>query len=328
MAIRLVLGEPHFRFVKGDPWSTIGQMHLVLAIRKRCTYEQLPDRLREEYLAIGRGLKQLDPKFGIINLIPYTDQVSDDELKNLSRASIMLRTSTRGNLRSFPRDITVTFEKLWLINPDVVDQDRMFGDSRILSSPLGEGGMVLFSDRTALSCHVFTRKGKMHEAEEFAGPLREAGINFGTLPPHMFGEERNGEVTGRWDKHIDRVASLIVDRRGEHHLLVSRGYYSATSNEMLEPLDTLKVVRKTCDDLGIHVHELGQLTIPQAFAVVQYNGKVLMTSGDDGVAEVISDIVGSENIVMTEIPIEHYPAFTRASIRCLVGEFPDSLCNS
>lgn len=326
MNTRLVLGEPCICFKEEKAWSPIGQMHLVLEAKRSCPYDQLAGPLREEYLAIGRALGELDPDFGIVNLCCFLKQVGDDDIAGLSCSSVMMGNQSPEHLRTFPRDSAVSFERLWLTNPAIGKQDNRLGECRILSSPLGEGGSVLYTDQLALACEFFNCKGQMVKAEDLADPIRQAGVVFGTLPPPVSGEETNGEVEGHFDQHVDRVASLITDPQGEHHLLVSR-YYSMTPSEFREPEQTMEIVRRTCDELHIHLHELARLEIPQSFAVVQRTDKVLMTSGDEEIEEVVKGIVGEENIVTTEIPIVLYPAYAAASIRCLVAEFPAILCN-
>ena len=63
--------------------------------------------------------------------------------------------------------------------------------------------------------------------------------------------------------------------------------------------------------------------------MVQFeNGRVLATKEDDEVLAIVHDIVGPENLRVTDIPIVQYPIFGGAGLHCLITETPIPLISA
>jgi hypothetical protein len=165
-------------------------------------------------------------------------------------------------------------------------------------------------------------------------PLREAGLRIGMLPLQVTREEAvNGKRGYGIHDHPDRTCGLLEDRQGNLHLVVDpilwSGYRGIRQAPKNDPLQTLKRYRAVCGQLGITMHVPSKkLTVPMAVGFVQFaDGRVLMSSGDSEVYRIVASIVGSENVILTRIPIVRYPVLCRAGIHCLVTELPSVLSN-
>jgi hypothetical protein len=92
----------------------------------------------------------------------------------------------------------------------------------------------------------------------------------------------------------------------------------------------MDLVRRNCEEIEAEVHvPRKSLSVPLATAMVQFeDGRVLITGGDDEVLAAVADIVGSENIQTTDIPIVQYPIFGGAGLHCLITENPMPLVSA
>ena len=90
--------------------------------------------------------------------------------------------------------------------------------------------------------------------------------------------------------------------------------------------ETIEKIKLICQPLGIEVHHPKKMEVPYALNLIQFpDNRVLMTGGDESVAELINEIVGEENVFKTPTPIRYFPVWLYAGIRCLVSEAPEPL---
>jgi hypothetical protein len=158
------------------------------------------------------------------------------------------------------------------------------------------------------------------------------GIQVGFIPRALFyGLSPRGERSFVFHhSHIDLVGSLLKGQDNGFHLVMDPFYRTGPLTDPLSAQESLDIVRRKCDEIEVQVHiPRNSLSVPLATAMVQFeNGKVFATGGDDTVFETISDIVGSENVRLTGIPIVQYPIFGGAGLHCLITENPTPLISA
>jgi len=334
-----LLGEPIFD-VRTDGkrfQAPAGQIKLCEEIFAE---EEDPDavkgKLREEYLAIVHSLVVMGIDFRII----YAHKDMIDE-RVLSACVNGLGCRLAGFSEEFfgpsivyPRDFCTVLPGVVLVNSKVVSltSDEKDGYA-LISSPFGEGGRVLNSGKTMLVSERVVEENTQSRfvRDEELEQLSDLGIRSARLPCPIGGVVAGGDKNRFFSSdHVDRVGALIFDRQGNLHLTVDPVIITAKWNgrngkpwDLVMPADTIKWLKRICDPMEIEVHTPKSMKVPYAFNLMQfYDGRVLMTSGDDDAAELISDIVGGENVHLTPAPIRYHPVWVFAGIRCMMVEAP------
>ncbi len=231
-------------------------------------------------------------------------------------------------LVGFPRDLAIRLtEKTLLISPDsgIIFPKRISGQ-RLVKSFFGEGGRIFFRKDTVLVSElIYPEKQPILKAQ--VKLFKKRGLKVGILPNTIFFEDDSPVEGYIFEDHLDRTSGLLEDSKGCLHLVVDpqlhSGYMGPFMKPKYGPKETIEKFRRICNKLKINLHIPEKLTIPASVGFIQFEtGQVLMTGGDDEVAEIVADIVGSKNVFTTPIPIKHYPTWNKAAVRCLIGEFP------
>ena len=133
-----------------------------------------------------------------------------------------------------------------------------------------------------------------------------------------------------FNDHLDRIGALISDTHNNLHLVLDPGLMTTKWTpgqtrlwDLMNPAESIDKIKSICEPHEIEVHTPKALRVPYSLNLMQFvDGQILMTSGDGDVAEVIANIVGSENVHLTPIPIRYYPTWLYAGIRCLINDAP------
>ena len=297
-------------------------------------------KLQEEYVAIVYALKQMGIEFRII----YAhENMMDKKVLAICLERLGCRLAGFGNVFSpsvvlYPRDFGIILPKLVLISSRVAKRiDKQNKTHKISISDIGEGGRTLICGDTMLVSERFiikdghSRPVEPSDLEE----ITQVGIKVGLFPLHISQRiSPLGEVLSSFSAdHVDRVACMIKGKDGKPNLVVDPEIKTVSWIECMgikslpdKPEVTEHRIRTVCEDLGINVHYPKEIRVPYSLNLIQFHdGRVLMTGGDEPVAEVISDIVGKENVFVTPTPIRFFPVWSYAGIRCLVTEAPSPI---
>ncbi|MFH1183169.1 MAG: hypothetical protein V1690_02825 [Candidatus Moraniibacteriota bacterium] len=340
-----LLGEPIFDPVmeRKEFFAPAGQTDLCRKIlaetQDRKTVIQ---KLREEYIAIAYSLVAMGIEFRII----YAHEESIDKqaqavcIKALNCRFIDFRQSLFSNSALvFPRDFCVALSgKIILINSKVATLKSNQKDGyALISSPFGEGGRVLSAGEImVVSERMIIEDGQSRFVKKNdLKKIAVRGIKTLYFPTPL--AKKIGTDTGRGcfftNDHLDRIGSLLIDQRGKYHLVVDPLIWTAWWEDKISkvwfqegPEKTMERLKRACGPLGIKVHQPKTLAIPYALNLIQFSdGRVLMTNGDEDVAELVGSLVGKNNLYITPIPIRYHPTWLYAGIRCLIGDAPTPL---
>ncbi len=329
MSMRTVLGQPHWRYKSKPVWCPVGQVKQVAGIRSRgLSDKDLADALRMEYAAIAHALSSTGEDFVVVNLAKIIDQGGDNV--GMQNESLWLEPGFPEQLYTFPRDGFFTVRGLFLTNTGPSVTQRIDAGHTSLCSQLGEGGRVLGRRKTLLIAEALCVDGQAVLSEQLddLNKIREMGYLVAVIP------NPDGIVCGSTDKrsisytdHLDRVGGLLEDRCGELYLVLDpnfRCYSDGTS--LLSREDSRGLVQSQCESVGEEVLiSPRDLEVPYSVGFYQTpGGRVVITSGDEAVAETVANIVGEENVCVTETPIEYFPAYVSAGIHCLITDVPRS----
>ena len=326
--MKIVLGEPTmlYRFTKHAIGSG-SQLDLSLKARKRYrTKRSRINRLREEYISIARSLRLMEIDFSVA--LSHFGEL-DKELCTfldtfIGENKVPLPEYFSPKITAFPRDLCVSLPSITMTHPGFTLKEE---SDDLFTSPYGEGGRVLYCGNRVLI-------GECIPGQELQTPhhyelLRKRGFQVAAFPlAHTIGTDKVNGYGG----HLDRTACLIKGQSGKTHLVIdpeieilrtkavlSDGRFHV---EVLSHQETMKFILSICEPLQIEVHAPEKVTVPGSLCLIQFgDGRVLMTSGDKSVADTVCNIVGKDKVNYTDIPIEVYPAFAFAGIRCLIGEF-------
>ena len=334
-----LLGEPIFDVHYEDrrfqaPVSQIELCQKILAEEQ--DPEVIVNELRKEYLVIAYSLKEMGIEFRII--YAHEDKIDKMALAYcidpLKCKLIGFSPDFFGPSIVYPRDFCTVLPKIVLINPEVASLTSSEKDGfSLISSPFGEGGRVLHSGETMLVSERVVEKDRHSRfvTDEEIREVSDLGINMARLPSPIGGVVQGGEKNRFFSNdHIDRVGALIADSKQQLHLIVDPRIYTAKWRkggaipwEPAGPEETIIRLRSICDPLEIKVHVPRSLSVPYSLNFIQFSdGKVLMTGGDDHVAELVSGLIGEENIYMTPVPIKYHPVWVYAGIRCMIADAP------
>ena len=326
--------------------APLGQKELYLQVREKTQdFREITKKLAEEYGIILLALACMGIKAKIIvahekMIEPNIKHALEKFSKELGHTLVKFPNIDLAVL-TYPRDLATALPNgTVLINPDIHLTNRSIKEAKkanVIPSPYGEGGRILIKKSVALvNERLFM--GKSLEEFEQEPPielLKKAGLAVGLLPV-VAAVISSGVSYGQtvWtyepEDHIDRISGLLVGKDQKLHLVTATKIYGGfkTPKELVtgpafSSEATLSRYQQVCDILGIKLHAVSKISVPCSTGFIQFaDGRVLLTSGDDEVAEVVRDIIGREKVFLTETPIEFYPAQAKASIRCLIGEFP------
>jgi hypothetical protein len=321
-----VLGQPHWRYKGNHFWAPVGQVDLFQSIFGKTSPSEQVEKLRQEYIAISQALVATGEDFAVINLSRVDDTVG------LTNDSLMLRRGLPDQLYTFPRDAWMTLPGICLLCTDLPPKNETIDGLRLFTSLLGEGGRVLGRQKTVLVPELLTdRNGPpwIIKSLESGKELEAMGLSVTYLPnPDGLGLKPELEKKLTFTDHLDRIAGLLEDGSGNLHLVIDPDFHFHESRGPKSRLEALDEIRRRCEPASIEVHAPEYLSVPYSVGFYQLpGGKVVLTSGDDAVAEVVASIVGQENIFLTDTAIELFPTFVSAGIHCLISELPEFLCS-
>ncbi|MDD3190308.1 MAG: hypothetical protein PHI66_01295 [Candidatus Pacebacteria bacterium] len=240
-------------------------------------------------------------------------------------------------LSSYPRDLVTCFSGVVFLNSKLGKVgSREKGGIKIRSSPYGEGGRVLcVTNKMIVAENIIVSNGK--SSPPVLNGIEQLGIKVGLFPMPLVGMlSFQGDDCGKMstNDHLDRVACLILGKDDKPHLLIEKNILSGEfigekkKKDLLivDPERSLAKIKEMCGDLDITLHCLDDISVPYALNMIQFfDGKILMTGGDDIVYKMVSSIVGEEKVFRTETPIKYFPLLAKAGIRCLIGVIPEIL---
>jgi len=331
---RYLLGMPVFSGIpykgKSSIFVPVGQSELARGVlRKTLSKEAMTKTLGSEYQSIVKALLGMKIHFQILNL-----QEGDKKIRRwLSERSCRgaeFPLASPSPWQLFPRDMFVYFKPLRMI----LVHSRLFKLKKdrspiceIIHTALAEGGRIIFSgDHLVTGGHPESLKKK----NGILRRLQEEGIRVTILPHPIFAclsrEGQGKNLALYYEFHMDRSASLLKGRDEEHYLVLDPGYRTGTLTSPLTAQESIDLVRKECEKHGILVRVPKSLSVPYGTSAVQFDdGKVLASGGDEAVLNTFADIVGSENLYVTDVPISAYPVFAAAGLHCLITEKPGPL---
>lgn len=326
-----LLGTPYFNlnFKKDIPqFIPVAQYKAALTpFKKTHDRSSMVAGLKSEYRSIVKALLDLDIKFSVVDL-ERGDSNTRRWLRSRGCSSLQLPYEQIVHWQIFPRDICVYIKETDIILAHTklfkIHFSKLNG-CRIIHTGWGEGGRVILSGNHML-LGLNPEAGKRISERKVISQLRDAGMKVAFIPYALFyGLSQKGEIKTLFHhSHIDLSCSLLKGKDGGIHLILDPGYRTGPLSDTLSVGSSLDLVRKNCAEIGIEVHVPRKpLSIPFGTAMVQFeNGRVLATGGDEEVLATVADIVGSENIKVTGVPIVQYPLFGGAGLHCLITENP------
>lgn len=341
-----VFSKSSFRYYLGQPvlmanfepdfYCPTNQVDSFLQVLKETQdWFEVRHILSREYIAIASTMLHMGIDFTILCSHPrYIDHVLLRALKNLGLA-LEINVSSLGLLPddfTWARDLYTVFPRQTLVNARLM---RPGGRTsvhafRAQSSPYGEGGRVLFTGRTAIvSDRIVNEDGISHDSESDISRITSEGFRVGRLANWVARKiAPSGTRSGlAVHDHNDLNSALLSGRDGSLHLLVDPTIQLAhwIDNEdwrVLSTQESTALVNDMCERLRITVHR-PEITVPFALNLEQFpDGRVLMTGGDECVAEAVRHIVGSENVFVTPVPIRYFPVWLNGGIHCLTNKIP------
>lgn len=334
-----LVGEPILRLgEKGGTTVPKSQIDLCQKVLQETNEEEkIKDKLRQEYLSIIARLIEMNINFRII--YAHKDMIDKEILdvciKYLHCGVAGFHPDYFPPSVVYPRDFSVVLPGLILVNSAVAQPAIQEKDGYLIRlSPLGEGGRVLFCDRTLLVSERLNLMGDQSSPPEIPEEVTKLGIRVGLLPPPLATRLFSGQIKGSHyflNDHLDRVNCLIKGKDGHLYLIVDPhietarwiGEHAYPPWKPLSTARTIALIKERCYHLGIKVRVPKQMVVPYTLNLIQLPDKrVLMTGGDEAVAETIADIVGEDNVFCTNVPIRYFPFYQYAGIRCLVCEAP------
>jgi hypothetical protein len=334
MEILYLVGEPLFKPEEPRQEFIVpfGQAELCQKVLSDTQDQQIVlVHLREEYLAIVGSLKAMGIDFRIVYSHP---EEIDKRVLMLCIEHLQCRltgfdSKYRRSAVIYPRDFATVLPGLILVNSKAVRLEVSHKDDYCLVRSLyGEGGRVLTSGKTMLICERLAMEDGHLVEPQGLEEIKRKGIRIGLLPLPACTTFSMSRVSNRFsfNDHIDRVACLLHGEDDGLHLVVDPQIHSVNWKGLCSPKETLERIRSACEPLGIVVHCPKKLEVPYSLNLVQFpDGRVLMTSGDESVAEVVIEIVGKEKAFGTPVPIRFLPVWAYAGIRCFTNGLPKTL---
>lgn len=334
-----LLGQPAFDLDPRDSFSIpLGQWDLATRVlRETADPQKILLQLRMEYCAIAYALKKMAVDFRIV--YANEDRIDKPALQAcIEKIGCRLigyhKQPMHPAYACFPRDLYVTLGKAVLISPvmRVINPEK--GGYHFMVSRLGEGGRVLATGENVLVCINLDDlpEAEANEHRQLLEQLEQRGLKVSFLPYVITeGADSSGQKNrGAFSNcHLDRYASLLVGEDGALHLIVDplvQTSWTEPPHRIFGSAESCHWLAKKCGSLGIGFHQAPELRVPYSLNLQQFpDGRVLMTSGEPLLEELVRMIVGDRQVFTTEIPIRYYPVYTYGSIRCLIGEIPECL---
>ncbi len=314
----------------------LGQLDLVRAVRAETAEpRELWQRLAMEHANVMFSMKQMGHAPRVIRTAEHL--VPPGFYRGVEKAGFALASfpDVDPQALGYPRDFCTVLPDSTILAegaPHTFILKKKGGGERVIWSPLGQGGRILIRRDVALVGNV-TFVGKRMERTS-TRELEASGLRVGVLPSPVAFEDYGDEFAGLVpEDHIDRVCGLFEGRDGQLHLVLDpelyTGYRDPFQDPRFGPGESIANYRHVCEPLGIEVHVLRTMHIPGSVNFHQFpGGEVLLTSGEDELAEIVAGQVGEDKVLLTPQPIRYMPARAKAGIRCLIGEFPEFLLES
>jgi len=333
-----LIGMPLFGLIqyngKRPAVLPVNQVHVGHAILKNTKNKKMMvESLKAEYRAMIKALLALGVDFRVLNLTEGERDVGG-WLQGMGIAELRLPADHPSRWLIYPRDLFVYLEAV----ETLLVHSRLFeicSDSEtncdIILSQWAEGGRVLFSrDIMLIGCHP-EAMGRLKDRKTLER-LREKGMQIVNLPYALssrLSRENGTTLSVYYETHLDRSGSLLEGKDGNFHLILDPGFRTGKLNDPLSVHKSIELVRRACERIQVQVHVPKGLSIPYGTSMVQFKDhKVLATSGDDEILTCLSDIVGSENLHVTDVAITTYPVFACAGLHCLITEDPAPLIHT
>lgn len=290
---------------------------------EKLTDQNITEIFTNEYLSITSVLKEINVPFRII--IAHR-KLMDERFV----AAICRYFSVRGlgleesiSATCFPRDMLVDFDGVTYINPEA---NFNFSDNPGILSPLGQGGRVL---KLGKKVFVPDQRGFVQTRPKYTEDLKTLSdrFEFGFLPFLQAVEIDRQSGTSKIfpNDHLDRVASFIRGADNKDYLLLDNYYVDASQAPYGNHWTCIK---EACQKLDVTpvVIDRKPTSIPYALNLEQFaDGSVLLTGGDNSLAESVKQIVGVDKVHVTHRPIIYYPLFRNGGIRCMLLHAPQKI---
>jgi|GEM_PF-6717094 len=326
----VIMGMPYFIQKEGENFrAPYGSVKLFQTLfQKRRTPRELTECLMSEYLSVAEKIKEMGYAMKILSCLPELQTLIEDSLKI---ECVKIGKDFPHPL--YPRDAWVSVPGTdMLIIPGCMPEGAfIFADANVkrLVNRFGEGGKVFLAG----DYFITTRITDGDDPLQFTGlvesrkHLPKLDKKFILLQNPFVVEQIKGGPKGYMpETHVDRFMTVVVDKRGETHVLLDPDIYAGWKHPLQKPTITveqsLRMMKDTLKSSGIyHIHIPRRLCNPYGLGAVQFgDGRVLMTSEEPHVEAILQAILGTDAVFTTSVPIVHYGALFRAGVRCLVNE--------
>lgn len=276
----------------------------------------------EEYISIIKGLSRIVGRENLVigyNSISY--KTEDDPFYRAYYADFESNIKEVYPLilnemgKKWPRDAYLYLPDYGLYAHPGRFEEHYIDEVNATASIIGEGGKSIFSDD-----HLCLAEDLMSSAE--VNKLISLGCMVGGLP-RINEKKQKYHYVGDDDDiscHIDGHACLIRTKTDKHHLVLAKSYFEqdrATTKKIIAATQSAEVDYTVVDDSHLP---------PLSFNLLQFSdNQLLMTSQAGKLSQALSDLVGSEYIQETNVPIYQIPQLTRGSMRCLTNTIPEFL---
>lgn len=300
----------------------LGAERWVLKLGQKYSETEIIANLADEYLSLVHALKSHAVPFRII--IAHKDQM-DQQLV----LKILLQYQVRGlklhpavSSTCFPRDMMTDFDGRTYLNPEA---NCLLGDNTGITSPLGEGGMILKSGKKLFMADP---EGFIRIKTQYSSDIRSLshGFQFSFLPfPLALEVNMQTQTSSQFSNpHLDRAAALIKGKDGRDYLLADRMYVDSIHAPWGNYWPHIETA---CRKLRVSpIVVANSQDIPYSLNLVQFqDGSVVMTGGHEKVRNLVAEIVGEKKVKTTDIPLVFYPIFRQGGVRCLTLFAPQKI---
>jgi hypothetical protein len=306
------------------------QIDIALPIVDELNSLKGPDRARlkiTEQCAVYDGLKELGVDFCYV--CSRKRFLKDRKTLRMHKMfdTHYLKPKIPSTFRYFPRDIATK-----LPNGTILINKKFNFPHPFTPDYYGEGGRIFIIDNTSFSTSHNNVEKVVYPLD--SGYLRDRGLIPIQLPPAIQ-QTTVLEQDSWYDEginlvsHVDTCYAVIQDKNGQLHVITSNRFDQKlnTNDHTKFDYDEVKEhIFTTLENAGIDLHVVNNLEIPCSLNMFQApNGKVLMTSGEKELQQIIENILGEENVITTSVPIKYIPSTRFGGIRCMIGEVPKEL---
>lgn len=292
--------------------------------------------MRTEYASIIEALQSMSILFKMMlsHIDAYDLPTASECITRLGVSYAKMDSSIPAVFTTYPRDMTTVIPGLTLLNDrGRTEAHAPLGIQNVIESPFGEGGRVLCSRKIMIVPEYSLVNGirSRPTTENEVAPILKAGMRVGTFPIFIAGElKSSGAMKHFFNDHLDRISTLIDGKDGKTHLIIDSGALIARDGHAPGDLgahipadEIAQLIAGEYQQLGIRIHIAPPCKIPYALNLEQFeDGRVLMTGGAPELTELIESIIGSRMVTTTSVPIECFPTFKFAGIRCMIAKAP------